>query len=59
MPLKDLQVDESPKERRLIEERARMRHNLRTEYVKKWTNPYLHQGLDGGFIVSCNTFRIF
>ena len=52
MTSKDLQVDESPKERRLVEERARMRAQLRTEYIKQWTNPYRHASLDGGYIVS-------
>jgi len=45
----DTQYDETPKERRLVEERARIRSELRAHYVKQWTNPH-RMTLDGGYI---------
>lgn len=50
MPINDGQLDASPRERRLVEERARMKADLKREYIKQWTNPH-RMTLDGGYIV--------
>ncbi|ODM90468.1 NADH dehydrogenase [ubiquinone] 1 beta subcomplex subunit 4 [Orchesella cincta] len=42
------QYDASPKEQRLVEDRARLRAEFRKEYVKQITNPHRHG--HGGYL---------
>lgn len=43
------QFDVTPHEKRLVEDRARLRASFRKEYVKQVTNPHRHG--HGGYLV--------
>lgn len=43
------QFDVTPKEKRMVEERAKIRTEFRNEFVKQITNPHRHG--HGGFLV--------
>ena len=47
----DGQFDVTAKERRMIEDRARLRAELRKEFVKQVTNPHRLSGSEGGYLV--------
>jgi len=46
----DGQFDVSAKDRRLIEDRAKLRAELRKEFVKQVTNPHRQSGSEGGYL---------
>jgi len=46
------------RERRLVQDRAALRAELRAEYVKQASNPFRHVKGDGGYLVCCMYFLV-